>query len=166
LARNDVDPHASAISRREAPEVCLEFCPLQTEGVGNAGRTVHPQSRVQGWKVERTRVVTVAPESPGIPARNGLTAYTVLSPVTGLSCHRRPRKLPFANLTPASGRQDHTVLPYATRLSPKPSAGLVPVRRNSSESGNSAIRRTLRAAESEHIACLTPPRPSYPAPRQ
>jgi len=93
LARNDVDPHASAISRREAPEVCLEFCPLQTEGVGNAGRTVHPQSRVQGWKVERTRVVTVAPESPGIPARNGLTAYAVLSPATGLFCHRRPRSL-------------------------------------------------------------------------
>jgi hypothetical protein len=60
------------------------------KGVGNAGRTVHPQPRVQGWSVERTRVVTVAPESPGIPARNGLTAYIALSPVTGLSCHRHP----------------------------------------------------------------------------
>ena len=46
--------------------------------------------------------------------RNGFTAYTC-SPATGLSCHRRPRKLPFANLMPASGHQDHTILPSASR---------------------------------------------------
>jgi hypothetical protein len=45
--------------------------------------------------------------------RNGFTAYSALSPVTGLSCHRRLRKLPSANLTPASGRQDHTASPSA-----------------------------------------------------
>src|ERR1700736_4715886 len=45
--------------------------------------------------------------------RNGFTAYFALSPVTGLSCHRHPRKLPFANLTPASGCQDHTTSPSA-----------------------------------------------------
>jgi hypothetical protein len=49
---------------------------------------------------------------PALPAQ-WFTAYNALSPATGLSCHRRPRKLPFANLTPASGRQDHTFLPYA-----------------------------------------------------
>ena len=43
--------------------------------------------------------------------RNGFTAYIALSRVTGLSCHPRRRKLPFANLTPASGRQDHTTSP-------------------------------------------------------
>src|SRR3981081_4346847 len=31
-----------------------------------------------------------------------------------LSCHRRPQKLPSANLTPASGRQDHTSSPSAS----------------------------------------------------
>jgi hypothetical protein len=41
--------------------------------------------------VERTRVTTSTPESPGIPARNGFTTYFVLSPVTGLFCHRRQR---------------------------------------------------------------------------
>src|SRR5713226_5725902 len=60
--------------------------------------------------------------TPGIPARNGFTAYFVLSPVTGLFCHRRPRigfvqarlgRRNSANLTPASGRQDHTTSPYA-----------------------------------------------------
>src|ERR1700681_2673491 len=44
-----------------------------------------------------------------------LTAYIALSPVTGLSCHRRLRKLPLADLTPASGRQDHTTSPSAGR---------------------------------------------------
>jgi hypothetical protein len=45
--------------------------------------------------------------------RNGFTVSFALSPVTGLSCHRRRRKLVFANLTPASGRQDHTTSPSA-----------------------------------------------------
>src|SRR5216683_210940 len=40
------------------------------EGVGNAGCPLHPQPRVRS--VESTRVfTTVAPGSPGIPARNG-----------------------------------------------------------------------------------------------
>ena len=43
-----------------------------------------------------------------------LTAYLALSMVTGLCCHHRRRKLLFANLTPASGRQDHTALPSAS----------------------------------------------------
>ena len=39
----------------------------------------------------------------------------VLSPVTGLFCHRRPRDKP-ATLTPASGRQDHTTSPSASSV--------------------------------------------------
>src|SRR5450432_4887132 len=41
------------------------------EGVGNAGCPLHPRSRVHFVLVERTRVTTSTPESPGIPARNG-----------------------------------------------------------------------------------------------
>src|SRR5713101_8972363 len=65
-------------------------------------------------KNKHTSVVTTGPpESPGIPARNGFTAYFVLSPATNSSCHRHPRikgssnpvELDFAsaNLTPATG---------------------------------------------------------------
>src|SRR5229473_7421053 len=54
-------------------------------------------------------------KSPGIPARNGFTAYVELSPAIGLSCHRRLRKSLPANLTPASRRQDHTILPSARK---------------------------------------------------
>jgi hypothetical protein len=41
------------------------------EGVGNAGCPLHPRPRVHLVLVERTRVTTSTPESPGIPARNG-----------------------------------------------------------------------------------------------
>jgi hypothetical protein len=69
---------------------CVQiFRPL--EGVGNAGCPLHPRPRVHLLLVERTRVTTSTPESPGIPARNGFNAYVVLSPVTGLFCHRRLR---------------------------------------------------------------------------
>src|SRR5260221_12225861 len=71
------------------PSRAFSFRPK--EGVGNAGCPLHPRSRVHLVVVERTRVTTSTPESPGIPARNGFTAYFVLSPVTGLFCHRRQR---------------------------------------------------------------------------
>jgi hypothetical protein len=39
----------------------------------------------------------------------------VISPVTGLFCHRRSRGIvSHENLAPASGRQDHTTSPSAT----------------------------------------------------
>ncbi|MFH0300048.1 hypothetical protein AAFX91_23010, partial [Bradyrhizobium sp. 31Argb] len=47
--------------------------------------------------------------------RDGVTASFVLSPVTGLSCHRHLKRelLRAKNLAPASGRQDHTTSPSA-----------------------------------------------------
>jgi hypothetical protein len=51
---------------------------------------MHPQSRVRNKK--HTSVVTTGtPNDPGIPARDGFTAYFELSPVIGLSCHRGQR---------------------------------------------------------------------------
>jgi len=49
--------------------------------------------------------------------RNGFTAYFVLSPVSGLFCHRRCMG-PTSSLTPGSRRQDHTTSPYAAAFSP------------------------------------------------
>ena len=41
---------------------------------------------------KHTSVVTTgSPERPGIPRAMVLTAYSALSPVTGLFCHRRSR---------------------------------------------------------------------------
>ena len=52
--------------------------------------------------------------TPGLPCAMVLAAYLELSPVTGLSCHRRYADR-SANLTPASGCQDHTTLPSADK---------------------------------------------------
>ncbi|THD53751.1 MAG: hypothetical protein E8A46_10225 [Bradyrhizobium sp.] len=52
--------------------------------------------------------------SSGIPRAMVLTVSFALSPVTGLVCHRRLRKLVFAHLMPASGHQDHTTSPSAS----------------------------------------------------
>jgi hypothetical protein len=72
--------------------------------VGNAGCPLHPRSRVHLVVVESTRVTTSTPESPGIPARNGFTAYFVISPVTGsfatVACG--------LNVASAPGRADTT----------------------------------------------------------
>src|SRR5882757_9286463 len=61
---------------------------------------------------------------PAFPHAMVLTVSFVLSPVTGLVCHRHQRikvlskpgraDSTSANLTPASGRQDHTTSPYAS----------------------------------------------------
>src|SRR3981189_1621687 len=113
--------HVGDLAARCA-RVCHFSFAQKTEGVGNAGAPLHPQPCVRS--VESTRVfTTVAPEHPAFPHAMVLTVYVVLSPVTGLSCHRRQRivgfsapgraDLPSANLTPASGRQDHTTSPSA-----------------------------------------------------
>ena len=46
--------------------------------------------------------------------RNGFTAYGALSSVNGLSCHRRLAENFPQDLTPASGRRNHTLSPYAS----------------------------------------------------
>ena len=62
--------------------------------------------------------------TPGIPARNGLTVSSALSPATNSSCHRRRRIKRFRQtrsgpqnlrrLDTSNGCQDHTASPYAT----------------------------------------------------
>jgi hypothetical protein len=59
-----------------------------SEGAGNAGRSMRPQSRVR--KIESTRGshhgrTGITRHSP----RNGFTTYNVISSVIGLCCHRR-----------------------------------------------------------------------------
>src|SRR5450631_2118612 len=78
-ARNDVDmvSHTALSSRREAPEGLL-LAPAQ-RGRGECRMPNAPAASCAIVVIERTRVITSTPESPGIPARNGFTAYVVLS---------------------------------------------------------------------------------------
>src|SRR3954471_5126864 len=47
--------------------------------------------------------------------RNGFTAYGVISPAGRARCHRRPLEaLASRELDASLGRQDHTLLPYAS----------------------------------------------------
>jgi hypothetical protein len=96
------------------PRFASEFPPSPIRGRRECRAPDAPATACAEVGVECTRVSQVTPESPGTPRAMVLTASFVLSPATGLSCHRRSRKLPFANLTPASGRQDHTTSPSAS----------------------------------------------------
>jgi hypothetical protein len=73
--------------------------------------------------IKHTSVVTTgSPVSPGLPCAMVLTAYFVLSPVTGLCCHRRLRNC-FRQLDAsvgASGPHDFAVRASAARLAPLP----------------------------------------------
>ena len=65
--------YKSAISRRDAPEVCPDVIPLMTEGTGKAGCPKHPQPVCIGSK--HTVVTTVAPEITRLSPRNGFNGF-------------------------------------------------------------------------------------------
>jgi len=104
--------YASAFSRHKAPELCLSFRPpLKAKGAGKAGCTLHPRSRVQSAQKETHTSIQVQRRHSGFPCAMG---YGLLRALPGerLFCHRRPRKLAFANLnasTAASGPHDFAV---------------------------------------------------------
>src|SRR3979409_2521252 len=96
----------------ERPRFALTSRPLQSEGAGNAGRPMRPIAACAMIAVERTRVSRVTPESPRIPRA---MVYGLFRALPGDRAFLPPSPaLLSANLTPASGRQDHTSLPYAS----------------------------------------------------
>jgi len=105
--------HASSIPRHHAPEFCLQLRPSKKQRAqGKPGaRCTH--SLACKMKKHTSVVTTGSPEKPGLPCAMVLTVSFALSLVTGLICHHRQRKISSANLTPASGRQDHTTSPSA-----------------------------------------------------
>jgi len=103
--------YASSISPRFFARVMSEASLPRCRGRRECRALDTPAALCAKVKKHTSIVTTVTPETSGIPRAVVLTTYTALSPVTGLSCHRRPRKLPSANLTPASGCQDHTPSP-------------------------------------------------------
>src|SRR5712675_1964991 len=75
------------VPRRHAPESCMKLSPHG--GRGECRVPAAPAASCALVVVERTRVTTSTPERPAFPHAMVLTAYVVLSPVTGLFCHRR-----------------------------------------------------------------------------
>src|ERR1700730_15929018 len=109
-----VERHSFAISRPDMPEVRWKFPYPPIRGRRECRAPDAPDSRVCKGVCESAHALVRSHRTHPAPPAQLFTAYFVLSPATGLSCHRRPRKLPFANLTPASGRQDHTSSPSAS----------------------------------------------------
>ena len=108
---------ASAISPHVfARGFVLHVPPFSKEGAGNAGRTMHPQPRVEN-KNNHTSVVTtghtgITRHSP----RNGFNGF--LRALPGDRAFLPPSSLRSwlpRNLMPASGHQDHTTSPSASR---------------------------------------------------
>jgi hypothetical protein len=116
----------SAISRREAPEAVQEPCPSKNRGRRESRVPAAPAASC-ALVVWHTSIHHRSTGTPGLPCAMVLTAYFALSSVTGLSCHRRLADYGASrpgwadaspqDLTPASGRQDHTTSPSAANIS-------------------------------------------------
>ncbi len=134
-----------------------ELCPSKDRGRRESRVSDAPAASCA--KVESTRVVTTgSPDPSGFPCTMVLTAYFVLSPVTGsfatvasqISGASNPveRMHIPQDLTPASGRQNHTTSPSATCI--------VRLRAGLSLTGNPPC---------DHLRTPTLSRPPHPAPR-
>jgi hypothetical protein len=142
---------------RHARDFARNVPPLKQRARGMPGArcTRSPLCNAESTGVEATGT----PESPGIPARNGFNGLC-RALVSGLFCQRRLADIVLSkpgwanktpqNLTPASGRQDHTILPSAA-------TSLVRVQRNRS--------RIPENPPCDPIARKTLPRSPHPAPR-
>ena len=107
-----IKEHTFAISPRISREFCCRVTPSPIRGrreCRTLGASAAACAVVESTRVSHHEYTGNTRHSP----RNGFTAYFALSPVTGLVCHRRLRKLVFAHLMPASGHQDHTTSPSA-----------------------------------------------------
>jgi len=105
------------LAAQDARVLLLIVRPLQSEGAGNAGCPMHPQPGVRILIVSmHTSIHSGSTGNIRHPPRNGFTAYSALFP--GTNCFVDPviraTRWRLANLTPASGRQNHTASPSAT----------------------------------------------------
>ena len=102
-----------AISRRKAPELCMKLVPPEKRGRREDRVRAAPAVSCAKCAEESAHEHTGSAETLRPSLRNGFTAYSALSPVTGFLATVAPRDNP-QNLAPASGRQDHTTSPYAS----------------------------------------------------
>jgi hypothetical protein len=81
--------HDLAISRHEAPEVFWKSSPFENRGRREDRVRAAPAVSCANMHKENAHEHTGSAENIRPSLRNGFTAYFVLSPVNGLSCHRR-----------------------------------------------------------------------------
>src|SRR5881396_2530591 len=114
VRRDDVArEYAFAISRRDFARAIMNSSPSQTRGRRESRVPTAPAVSCAKRTLIDAHEHTGSAETARPSPRNGLTAYFVLSPVSGLVCHRHLAKNFPQGLAPASQRQDHTTSPYA-----------------------------------------------------
>jgi hypothetical protein len=125
-------PRLRILAARMRPS-CSRKPPSRIEGAGNAGCAARTRSLACEIKKHTSVVTTGTPTSTGIPRAMVLTVSFALSPVTGLSCHRRSRGVsgPLGPTSPvrkldasvgASGPHDFAVRACAARLASQPAS--------------------------------------------
>jgi hypothetical protein len=87
--------------------------------------------------------------------RNGLTAYSALSPGTGLDCPRRRAKPGFAQLGTSVGVSGPHGFAVRGRLLQGHATGLVPVRHSFGESGSASLVLRHRVHRIPHSTSVT-----------
>ncbi|MEA2808131.1 MAG: hypothetical protein QOJ17_2272 [Rhodospirillaceae bacterium] len=95
------------------PSFSFHFRPLQIRGRREDRVRAAPAVSCAKCTKENAHEHTGSAETLRPSPRNGFTAYSALSPVTGFLATVAMRIAPH-NLTPASGRQDHTISPSAS----------------------------------------------------
>jgi len=88
-------------SRRRRARAVHHSCPRNREGAGKAGCRPHPwpASKWKSWRQSPQVWPNIRPS-----LRNGFTAYSALSPETGLSCPRHSRSHRTRELDLSVGR--------------------------------------------------------------
>jgi hypothetical protein len=136
VAGNDVanPKHTSAFPRRESPELCLYASPKEGVALPSEGSGATPRGErgMPGARCTRSRACRIDSTRVSHHGRTGITrhsrtrwCYSLFrallgdrallspSPVKSACRARQGRHRSFTNLTPASGRQDHTTSPSA-----------------------------------------------------
>src|SRR5438067_13922890 len=109
-----VEGHATAFPRHEMPEFCFSRAPSKREGAGKAGCSASTRSLARKQKKRTSVVTTGSPKQSGLPCA---MVYGLFRALLGDRAFLPPSLADrSANLTPASGRQDHTALPSAISI--------------------------------------------------
>src|SRR5258708_3153192 len=96
------------------PRFSENLRPLKTEGAGKTGCALHPRSRVQYVHKNAHTSIQVQRRASGLPCAMVLRLITRSPRRPALLPPSSLRSLLLKNLTPASGRQDHTTSPSAS----------------------------------------------------
>ena len=128
--------HGFALSRREAPELCVDGRPQrEQEGAGKAGCALHPRSRAQLAHRKRTRAYRFSGNTPAFPAQWFYGLLRALPGERALLPPSSPRSFASRKLdasVAASGPHDFAVRDPCVRLSqatrpPHPTARFVTI---------------------------------------